>query len=409
MQPPSPLSGGGSRTTACMPKDEDFASGPGERVGRQVKTKKEPEVVDADDYDDDAEDDEWQDEETADVRQIRQKTMGGRCRMSKGSASTARRGKKGAAVGSEGEGDVEGEAKQRPGKEDVGGEDAITSRRGRRRHRGSRRPKYCVRPCKEDVGGEDAIAAGLGAMDSGDTYVGGKLSTTERTAVAAAVTVVLFRCQMERMTGRMKAQIRARRRKVAQCTAVEGLDTAAICDAVVHVCCTLGCGALPGATPRWWIKRRTGRAWDDLRQWDKATEDYFRDKLRMSPRVFREIAEALSSFLQRHVTFYREPLQPGQIITYAFSRWASGETYESSTCNFGIGRASGLVAVRDATATLLTVYRHKILWPTEVRKAVLLRAFAGKGFPNCHGCINCTHIYIGKPANAPGEDYYDWK
>ncbi|GBG77657.1 hypothetical protein CBR_g24105 [Chara braunii] len=257
-------------------------------------------------------------------------------------------------------------------------------------------------------------------MDGGDLDVGELVpigiyidicSTVERTAVAAAVTAVLFRCQVERTAGGMKAQIRARRRKVMQCAAVEGpgLDTAAVCDAVVHVCCTLGCGALPRATPRWWMKRRKGGTWEDLRQCDDATKDYFRDKLRMSPRVFREIAEALSRLLQRRVTFYRETPQPDQIVAYALYRWASGETYESSTCNFGIDRASGLVAVRNVTMALLTVYRDKISWPMRVRKSVVLRAFAGKGFPNCHGCIDCSHIYIDKPTNAPDEDYYDQK
>ncbi|GBG80907.1 hypothetical protein CBR_g31463 [Chara braunii] len=106
---------------------------------------------------------------------------------------------------------------------------------------------------------------------------------------------------------------------------VQGLDTAAICDAVVQVFYALGCGVLPRAAPRWWIKRRTGGAWEDLRQCDDATE-YFRDKLHMSPHVFREIPEALSSFLQRRVTFYREPLPPDHIVMYALYRWPSGET-----------------------------------------------------------------------------------
>ncbi|GBG80192.1 hypothetical protein CBR_g30558 [Chara braunii] len=208
----------------------------------------------------------------------------------------------------------------------------------------------------------------------------------------------------------MKKQIRARRRKITQCTSLEGprLDTAAI-DAVVHVCCPLGCGALPRAKPRWWMKRRTGGAWGDLRQCDDATEDYFRDKLHMSPHVFREIAEALSPLPQRRVTFYRESLQPDQIVAYVLYRWALGETYASSTCNFGIGRASGSVAVSDGTAALLTVHCDKTSWPVGVRKSVVLRAFAGKRFPNCRGCIDCTHIYIGKRANALGEDYYDRK
>ncbi|GBG81179.1 hypothetical protein CBR_g31855 [Chara braunii] len=136
---------------------------------------------------------------------------------------------------------------------------------------------------------------------------------------------------------------------------------------------------------------------------------YFREKLRMSPRVFREITEALSPFLERRITCYREPLQPDQIVAYALYRWASGETYESGTCNFGIGRSSGLVAVRDVTAALLSAFLDKISWPTGLQKAVVLRAFADKGFPNCHGCSDCTHIFIDKPANCPGEDYYDRK
>ncbi|GBG63085.1 hypothetical protein CBR_g36570 [Chara braunii] len=89
--------------------------------------------------------------------------------------------------------------------------------------------------------------------------------------------------------------------------------------------------------------------------------------------------------------------------------WASGGTYESSTCNFGIGGASGLVVVRDVTAALLLVYGEKIVCPAGVRKLVVVRAFADKGFPNCHNCINCTHIYVDKPANTPSENYYDRK
>ncbi|GBG91588.1 hypothetical protein CBR_g52624 [Chara braunii] len=100
---------------------------------------------------------------------------------------------------------------------------------------------------------------------------------------------------------------------------------------------------------------------------------------------------------------------PDQIVVYALYRWTLGETYDSNTCNFGIGRASGLMAVRDVTAMLLTVYREKISWSMGVRKSVVLCAFVGKGFPSCHGCIGCTHIYIDKSGNAPGEDYYDRK
>ncbi|GBG83629.1 hypothetical protein CBR_g37432 [Chara braunii] len=238
---------------------------------------------------------------------------------------------------------------------------------------------------------------------------GGALTRDERTTIVAAVNVVLYRCEVERTARKMKAAVRARRTVTALRSSGEGLELGAVSDAVLEVCYAMGSGAFPRATPRWWMKRRTGGTWEDLRQCDDATDEYFRDKLRMSPRVFREIAETVSAYLQRRVTFYRVSLQPDHIVAYALYRWASGETYDNGTCSFGIGRASGITAVRDVTAALLAVYPDKISWPTGLQKAIVLRAFTNKGFPNCHGCIDCTHIYVDKPANANGEDYCDRK
>ncbi|GBG70312.1 hypothetical protein CBR_g6439 [Chara braunii] len=121
-----------------------------------------------------------------------------------------------------------------------------------------------------------------------------------------------------------KATVRARRKLLALPTTGQCLDVAAISGAVLVVCYAMGCGGFPRATPRWWVKQRTGGTWEDLRQCDDATDDYFKEKLRMSPRVFREIAETLSPLLQRSVTFYRVPLQPDHIIAYALYRWATG-------------------------------------------------------------------------------------
>ncbi|GBG76206.1 hypothetical protein CBR_g21955 [Chara braunii] len=123
------------------------------------------------------------------------------------------------------------------------------------------------------------------------------LSTTERPAVAAIVNVILFRCHMERSERKMRAAVLARWKKTLLSMNAEGFNNAATCDAVLQVCYAMGCGAFPKATPRWWMKRWTEGTWEDLRQCDDVTTDYFREKLSMSPRVFREIAEALSSFL----------------------------------------------------------------------------------------------------------------
>ncbi|GBG84510.1 hypothetical protein CBR_g38792 [Chara braunii] len=179
-------------------------------------------------------------------------------------------------------------------------------------------------------------------------------------AVVAAVSIVVLRCQEERALGRMKEQLLARRSRTLMQAPDDDPDYVATSKAVVQLCYVLGCGVIPRAMPRWWMKRKTGGTWEDLRQCDDVTDEYFREKLRMSPRVFLEITEACAPHLQRRVMLYTEPLQPDEIVAYARYRWTSGETYESNTCNLRMARASSLVAVRDVTATLLRVYGEKI-------------------------------------------------
>ncbi|GBG64193.1 hypothetical protein CBR_g40893 [Chara braunii] len=40
---------------------------------------------------------------------------------------------------------------------------------------------------------------------------------------------------------------------------------------------------------RWWMKRRTGGTWEDLRQCNDVTDDYFREKLRTNHRLLPAI------------------------------------------------------------------------------------------------------------------------
>ncbi|GBG88871.1 hypothetical protein CBR_g48483 [Chara braunii] len=190
---------------------------------------------------------------------------------------------------------------------------------------------------------------------------------------------------------------------------MEAPDYESVSESIVQFCCAIASDVIPWATPRWRMRRRTGGTWEDLPKMDDAADDYYTEKLRMSPRVVREIVEALSPLLQRRVIFYRVPLMPDHISAYALYRWASGETYESNTLSFGIGRTSGLIAVEDVTRALLRVYRDNIVWPSGLRRVLVLRAFEAKGFPNCYGCIDCTHRYVDKLANAPSKNYFDRK
>ncbi|GBG59815.1 hypothetical protein CBR_g54917 [Chara braunii] len=180
-------------------------------------------------------------------------------------------------------------------------------------------------------------------------------------------------------------------------------------EAVVQLCAALSSGVFPRQTPRWWIRRRTGGTWEDLRLRDDATKEYSWQKLRMSTAMFTQIVAACAAYMEKKVTHYRMPLPVEQVIAFTLYRWASVETYESGTSDFGIAKATGLQAICDVTSALLQAYPDAIKWPVGRRCAQILRAFRNKGFPNCFGAIDCTHIYIDKPAGAPSDNYYDRK
>ncbi|GBG60694.1 hypothetical protein CBR_g12430 [Chara braunii] len=236
------------------------------------------------------------------------------------------------------------------------------------------------------------------------------LREEEIDAVAMAVTVVVVNTMggMSSSSNDMLMQLRKRRALLQRIA--EALDCVATCEAVVQLCAALSSGVFPRQTPRWWIKRWTGRTWEDLRLCDNATDEYYRQKLRMSMAMFRKIVVACAAYVEKKVTHYRMPLLVEQVIAFAlYYRWASGESYESGTSAFGIGTATGLQAVHDVTSTLLQAYPDAIKWPVGRRRAQILRAFRDKGFPNCFGAIDCTHIYIDKPVGAPSDNYYDRK
>ncbi|GBG84952.1 hypothetical protein CBR_g39415 [Chara braunii] len=235
------------------------------------------------------------------------------------------------------------------------------------------------------------------------------LRDEEIDAVAMAVTAVVVNTIGDKESSSRDMLTRLWQRRSLLQSVAEAPDCAATCEAVVQLCASVTSGIFLRQTLRWWIKRRTGGTWEDLRLRDDATDEYFRQKLRMSTAMFNHIVVACAAYMEKKVTHYRMSLPVEQLIAFALYRWASGETYESGTSAFGIGRASGLQVVRDVTSAPLQAYPDAIKWPMGRRRAQILRAFREKGFPNCFGAIDCTHIYIDKPAGAPSENYYDRK
>ncbi|GBG70640.1 hypothetical protein CBR_g7942 [Chara braunii] len=238
-----------------------------------------------------------------------------------------------------------------------------------------------------------------------------ELSHREKRLVVTALLAVSTHLQHTATLRRSPARRVGLREAIATHAMADSNSSAAIWDAPFLMANAIVSGVLRREMPRWWIRRRTGGTWQDLIIDDDATDDYFHEKLRMTRGAFYDIVAACTPFLQRSLTHYRTPSMPEQLdqVAFALYRWASGETFDNAASSFGMGRSSGVKAVRDVTNAILYAYPDKIAMPTGRRLQQVTRAFAAKGFPNCFGCMDCSHVYVDKPANAPAENYFDRK
>ncbi|GBG63496.1 hypothetical protein CBR_g38564 [Chara braunii] len=235
------------------------------------------------------------------------------------------------------------------------------------------------------------------------------LSHREKRLVVTSLLAVSTHLQHTAALRRSPGRRAGLREAIATHAMADSNSSATVWDAPFLMANAIVSGVLPRETPRWWIRRRTGGTWQDLIIDDDATEDYFHEKLRMTRGAFYDIVAACTPFLQRFLTHYRTPLMPEQLVAFALYRWASGETFDSATSSFGMGRSSGIKVVRDVTNAILSAYPDKIAMPTGRRLLQVTRALAAKGFPNCFGCMDCSHVYVDKPANALAENYFDRK
>ncbi|GBG64579.1 hypothetical protein CBR_g45637 [Chara braunii] len=120
------------------------------------------------------------------------------------------------------------------------------------------------------------------------------LTTLERNTVVAALSVVAMLYRIERTTTRLRMRSSIHTQSQLMQQVMDAPDCVSLSESIVQFCCAMASGVIPWATPRWWMRRRTGGTWEDLRQVDDAAEGYYKEKLWMSPRVFLEIVEALS-------------------------------------------------------------------------------------------------------------------
>ncbi|GBG92622.1 hypothetical protein CBR_g56527 [Chara braunii] len=172
-----------------------------------------------------------------------------------------------------------------------------------------------------------------------------ELSQREKRLVVTALLAVSTHLQHTAALRRSSARRAGVSEAIATHAMADSNSSAKVWDAPFLMANAIVSGGLPRETPQWWIRRRTGGTWQDLIIDDDATDDYFHEKLRMTRGAFYGIVASCTPFLQRSLTHYRTPLMPEQLVVFALYRWASGETFDSATSTFGMGRSSGIKAM----------------------------------------------------------------
>ncbi|GBG86567.1 hypothetical protein CBR_g41629 [Chara braunii] len=218
---------------------------------------------------------------------------------------------------------------------------------------------------------------------SGEAVTRRELSNREKGLLVSALTAV-WRHMESTAELRRRASICRQKMEVAMKQAmVEPATSGVLWDAPFLMANTIIVGVLPRESPRWWIRRRTGGMWGDLCISDDATSEYFHEKLRMSKDLFYGIIAACNPYLQRQLTHYYVPLQPDHVVAYALYKWASGETFDSGTSSFGIGRATDITIVRDDARVLWnsSLFKRAVAGTLfDVEPIVLPRGVSTKGY-----------------------------
>ncbi|GBG85364.1 hypothetical protein CBR_g40007 [Chara braunii] len=170
--------------------------------------------------------------------------------------------------------------------------------------------------------------------------------------------------------------------------------------AIIHIC-----NLSPRASPRWWVMRQTTGLWRDLIPTDDAENDHYIGLLRMRRSTFNRLLRKVGPLLEKQVTKFRLPFPPAKKLAYALHRWAHGGSHWHSSSAYGMGKTSGIRAVKEVADAIHATYPHAVGFGGLEDRHRRMQQFEALGFPNCWGCIDCTHVYVDKPRTKDGGDY----
>lgn len=138
-------------------------------------------------------------------------------------------------------------------------------------------------------------------------------------------------------------------------------------------------------------------------------EEQWMAHFRMSRGTFQYILELLAPALTKQTTNFRQPIAPKRRLAIALWWYATPGEYHTVSCLFGVGIATVCKIIYQVTQAFVdTLYQRFICLPEGQRLDDTIEGFQRRGYPQCAGAIDGTHIPIIAPHDSPA-DYYNRK
>eukprot|EP00955_Chlamydomonas_euryale_P034020 349679-Chlamydomonas_euryale.AAC.3 len=138
------------------------------------------------------------------------------------------------------------------------------------------------------------------------------------------------------------------------------------------------------------------------------TDAHYYQQLHMSRANFHMLCDVLRPHIEGIGSNFKEALPVEKKVAVTLFRLTNESfTYKIFEGWWGLAASTPCKVVHQVVCAVIDVMRSTYLKCPSGEQAVRIKeAFAAKGFPNCLGCIDGTHIKIHKPTIMYSEDFY---
>ncbi|XP_072291378.1 uncharacterized protein [Eucyclogobius newberryi] len=158
-------------------------------------------------------------------------------------------------------------------------------------------------------------------------------------------------------------------------------------------------------TREMWTRDRPVEGGDFWQAAQRFSDDAWKSQFRVTRSTFDHLLQLLESAIARKKTHIRTPIDARRRLAIALWWYAQGEEYRLIAERFGVGVTTVCIILRQVTMAIVNkLFTRFVSWPSGERLDAAVRAFKGRGYPQCAGAIGTTHIPIVGPRENP-QDY----